>query len=103
VRKRGHGFFEELNLLATELRKIEEQSRKVTARTAKGLGPSALDGIAFQVDSYDWDRAGRLHCGLERIPRCGEDDIAFQIDQLVGEVGNSFWFCFKIRVSSAAF
>jgi hypothetical protein len=32
--KRRHGVFEEFDLFATELRKIEEQSRKVASRTA---------------------------------------------------------------------
>src|SRR6266508_3895968 len=85
--KRRHGFFEELDLFAAELRKIEEQSRKVAARTAKTLGPPARHGIAFQVYSDDRGRARRPHCSLEGISRGGDDDIAFEIDQLVGEVG----------------
>ncbi len=87
--KRRHGFFEEFNLFAAELRKIEEQSRKVTARTAKTLGPPARHGIAFQVDSDDRDRVRRPHCSFERISRGGDDDIAFEIDQFVGEIGKS--------------
>ena len=35
IGKRRHGFFEKFNLFATELRQIEEQSRKVTARASK--------------------------------------------------------------------
>ena len=85
--KRRHGFFEGLDLFAAELRKIEEQSRKVAARTAKTLGPPARHGIAFQVYSDDRGRARRPHCSLEGISRGGDDDIAFEIDQLVGEVG----------------
>src|SRR6266700_1312269 len=93
--KRRHGFFEELDLFAAELRKIEEQSRKVAARTAKTLGPPARYGIALQVDSDDRGRARRPHYSLERISRGGDYDIAFEIDQFVGEIGKSVERRFK--------
>src|SRR5215216_1190064 len=93
--KRRHGFFEEFDLFAAEFRKIEEQSRKVAARTAKTLRPPARDGIAFQVDSDDRGRARRPHYSLERVSRGGDDDVALEIDQFLGEIGKSVERRFK--------
>jgi hypothetical protein len=56
---------------------------------AKTLNPPSRDRIAFQVYSDDRGRARRPYHSLERILRTRDDDIAFKIDQFLGEIGKS--------------
>src|SRR5262249_15207865 len=83
------GFLKKLNLLATKLGKIEENSRQVAAGVGEARGPSAGHGITFQVDPDDRDRARRFHRSLDRVWSGGENDIALESDQFVGEPGKS--------------
>src|SRR5262249_24246932 len=79
------GFLKKLNLLATKLGKIEENSRQVAAGVGEARGPSAGHRITFQVDPDDRDRARRFHRSLDRVWSGGENDIALESDQFVGE------------------
>src|SRR5262249_3207911 len=90
------GFLKKLNLLATKLGKIEENSRQVTAGVGEARGPSAGHGITFQVDPDDRDRARRFHRSLDRVWSGGENDIPLEGGQFVGEPSKSI----KIVVAS---
>src|SRR5262245_53229652 len=83
------GFLKKLNLLATKLGKIEENSRQVAAGVGEAHGPSAGHGITFQVDPDDRDRARRFHRSLDRIWSGGENHIALESNQFFGEPGKS--------------
>ena len=92
--KRWRGFFQEFDLFAAKLGKIEEQSRKIASRMAKALDPSSRHWIAFQVYSDDRGRDRRPHHSLERILRPSDNHIALKIDQFLGKVRKSIERCF---------
>src|SRR5262249_52400412 len=51
--------------------------------------PPVRNGIAFKVDTDDRDRRGRFHQRLDCVWPGGEDDIAVESDQLLGELGDA--------------
>src|SRR5262245_36485722 len=51
--------------------------------------PPVRNGIAFKVDADDRDRRGRFHQRLDCVWPGGEDDIAVESDQLLGELGDA--------------
>ena len=91
--KPRHGFHEELDLFTTQLREIEEETRQVATWMAKTPGPAALQGIAFQVNADNWDRTGRAHGSPYRIRSGGENHVAWQRDELVGQFGKLIQHC----------
>src|SRR2546425_10750588 len=66
---------EQLQLLAAQLRQIEEHARDVAARLCQVTHESHRHGITLQVDGHDGNPAGRLLGSRQRSPSPRYDDI----------------------------
>jgi hypothetical protein len=87
--KHWDSFFEEFDLLSSQLRNIKEQSGEITTGTAETDSPPGRHRIALQIDPDDGDCSRGCHHSPYRIWSGRDDHIALKTNQLPGEFAES--------------
>jgi hypothetical protein len=76
---------QELDLLAAQLRDIEEEAGEVAARLGQVLDPTCLNRIGLKVDPYDRDRSCGVSRCAEGLRTRGVEHVDLESQQLVDE------------------
>ena len=90
ARRPGNNLLENLQVLATQLGKIEKQSSNVASRARNARHQRGFNGIDFEVYPHDWDRRRRVLSGCQCPGAAGENHINFEPCEVERELGEKF-------------